>query len=174
METTRKQVNYGEVVGVTPDGEVYILDYVFDHGNGHVGAVGSILRPVTQNEYDEATGIDGLVERFEDVWRMMVADGNTDSSLEEWAQSVHRYDGDEAIWDHSDYDKWDEARYYVAQLEAYQDEVEEANGNLENAFPVMESIGGGRIFDRFDAMVDMFERMPNTELWFEINRYENK
>lgn len=169
----RSGKHFGEVVGVTESGEVYILDYTFDSGagDGFKGAVGTHMRPVTRAEYEEATEQEALEERFEDVWQMMAGDGRTTESLADFAARAFAVDGDEAVFDLSNYEYWEDAEYYVRMLN---DRAGNPLYELDEEIVLFDCNGGGRCFSSFDEMQDMFVLMPNTELWLDINRAERE
>ena len=44
--------DYNKVAAYGED-EIYLLDYTFNYTDGFKGAVGTIVRPVTEQEYNE-------------------------------------------------------------------------------------------------------------------------
>ena len=73
---------------------------------------------------------------------MSVNDGKTEQSLDEWISDVLMYDGDEAIFDFSGYNLWEQLREL---------------GLTEEEYPVFECSGGGRCFSsdiEFDEVYD--------------------
>ena len=76
--------DYNEVVAYNED-EIYLLDHTFEYPNGFKGAVGTIARPVTEQEYNERLSREGLAETAECIWRADAGSTyGTELGLEEW------------------------------------------------------------------------------------------
>lgn len=146
------KVIYNKLVG-EKNGEYYFCDYIFDDGKGFKGATATILVPVSKEEYDERTSLEGAKERFEDLWRETVKDGGTEDSLEDWCQSIIDTDGDDAFFDFSGCNLWEQLRDKFP----------------EDEYPVFECIGGGRSFSKEND----FDRVFDQELLKKIQEVEN-
>lgn len=136
----RNQVNYNKLVARRGD-EFVFCDYTFEDGN-FKGATGSVLRPVSQDEYDERTSESGLIDYLGELWPDAVSSGNTEMGKAEWCQYVYDADGDDTLWDMSYSNFWDQLR---------------AIGFPEDEYPVIECTGGGRCFshdEEFDEVYD--------------------
>jgi len=132
--------NVDKLVGRNEDGVYYWLDYVFKDKDFQ-GTVGTMFRPVSKFEKENTMSLDAAVDRFEDCWREAVQSGNTEEGLVEYAESIIRWDRDEAFFDLSDYDAGCEvAEMYNSELSADADEGDKAEFS--------ECIGGGRCFCR--------------------------
>jgi len=93
------RVKINEVVARRDD-EFYVLDDLFRHDKTFSGATGTVLRPVPKDEYDDRTSDDAIEEYVEEIWRQDAGNsGGTTSSLEDYAKSMYRYEGDELIFD---------------------------------------------------------------------------
>lgn len=92
------KVNGWSLIGCK-DGAYYFCDSVFDHGDGHVGATGSIVRPVSAKEWEWATDRENVAEYLCGCY-----EGDTDSQdFEDWVDSVIQHDGvDSIMFDESD------------------------------------------------------------------------
>lgn len=76
--------DYNKVVAYSKD-EIYLLDYTFNYTDGFKGAVGTIARPVTEQEYNERLSREGLAETAECIWRADAGSTfGTELGLEEW------------------------------------------------------------------------------------------
>ena len=76
--------DYNKVVAYNED-EIYLLDYIFEYPDGFKGAVGTIVRPVTEGEYNERLSREGLAETAECIWRADAGSTfGTELGLEEW------------------------------------------------------------------------------------------
>jgi len=87
----RNEKKYDQVLGITEDNEIVILNYTFEstlNGELFCGATGSILVPVTQAYIDERNDIDILKENYSYLWQEAVKDGNTELSLEDYLESL--------------------------------------------------------------------------------------
>lgn len=147
----RTQTTYNKLVA-RRDGEYLFCDYIFEDGD-FKGATGTCLRPVSREEYDERTSEDGLVDYLGDLWQDAVASGNTDKGKAEWCQYVYDCDGDEALYDFSGGNLWDQLR---------------AIGLGEDEFPVIECVGGGRCF----GVNDNYDEIYNAALLAQIRAIE--
>ena len=76
--------DYNKVVAYGED-EIYLLDYTFNYADGFKGAVGTIVSPVTEQEYNERLSREGLAETAECIWRADAGSTfGTELGLEEW------------------------------------------------------------------------------------------
>jgi hypothetical protein len=70
METTikkqRKETHYNKIVNVSDDGEITVLDYIFDHADGFKGATGTHFYPVSKERYFEAIEDENVIEYLMD------------------------------------------------------------------------------------------------------------
>ena len=65
---SRMEKVYNKVVSVnTESKEIYILDYVFDDGDGFKGATGAVLTPYTQSMIDDRRDVDEVMATLEDI-----------------------------------------------------------------------------------------------------------
>jgi hypothetical protein len=151
---SREQKNVKKLVGRIGD-DYFICDHIFKYSDDFQGAVATVLRPVGQQEYEDAQDIDVLKDRFADLWGEAAQDGRIEESLEDFAQTIYDTDGDEALWDFSGYGYWGLIRETVPKL-------------TEEDYPVFDCVGGGRSFSG-----DMnWDEIYNQELWALIQKYE--
>ena len=76
--------DYNKVVAYNED-EIYLLDYTFSYSEEFEGAVGTIVRPVTEQEYNERLSREGLAETAECIWRADAGSTyGTELGLEDW------------------------------------------------------------------------------------------
>lgn len=133
--------NISKIVG-RKGNEYFAVNDFFEHTgtNPMKGVTGTVLCPISAARVDQDTESDMLEERFADLWVESVKSGNTELGLRDFAQSIYRSDGLEAVYDLSDYDLGEEAaKLYNARLEEGHDPSEEAEFS--------ECIGCGRIFN---------------------------
>lgn len=152
----REATKYGKLIGRLDD-EFYILDEIFKHSDDFQGATATVLRPVSREEYEEATTEEALVERFEEYWRDAVANGHTTDSLETYARNIWDIDGDDSLWDPSGSEYHDQVRALGYSVEEY---------------PVIECTGGGRSFTHQGARDQAFDEVYSPELLAKIQAVE--
>lgn len=153
----RTQTNIKQLVGRIGS-EYYICDYLFEDGQNFKGATATVLRSVSQVEYEERTDPEGeyVLDWFDDLWRESVAAGNTTKSLKDFIEEALAVNGDEAVFDFSGYNYWDLIREAESEL-------------TEENYPVFECVAGGRSF-----YSDMkFDKIYNKKLWEQIKEIEN-
>lgn len=138
---------------LTENNEVVILEYVFKYSDGHHGAVGEIIRPVFEDEYNSIFTVEALEERFEDVWREDAGQNGTTLGLSEWVK-YHREDLENSILEEYD--------VYGLDLTFFE---------LDEKPVCWELIGCGRIF----PITDTIKAKPTNfdELDQLIKEYEN-
>lgn len=153
MKTTtqqRNQVNCHKVVEVNNEtGEILMLDYLFDDGDGFKGAVGTSFQAITQDEIDQRLDPDYIQERYKEIWQQVVEAGNTELGLREWCDELEPTE--ETEFDLSYMNHWPELRKY---------------GFSEEDYPIFECIGGGRCFGKD------FKGNKNPKLCALIRQYE--
>ena len=139
---------------LTENNEVVILEYVFKYSDGFHGAVGAIIRPVFEDEYNSIFTDENLKERFEDVWREDAGQTyGTTLGLSDWVEE-HREDLENSTFDEYNVDDLDLSFFELDEEPAY-----------------WESIACGRIF----AITDTIKAKPTNfdELDKLIKEYEN-
>ena len=139
------------------DDAYYFCDYLFEHADDFKGATATVLCPVSRGVYKERTDPenDDTLEYFEDCWKQAVQAGRTTDSLTDYVKMILDTDGDEAVFDFSGYDYWDDLRAAVPEL-------------TEEDYPVFECIGGGRSF-----RPDMeWDEIYDAGLWQQIKEIE--
>jgi hypothetical protein len=135
MTTKRKQI--AKLIARAADGTFIFCDDLFSHGDDFQGATGTVMRLVTVEEYNERTDPDEIEEYLRDIWQEQVRAGATEESLKKWAADAYATDGDDLLFDQS------YAHTYGQQLRDI--------GYTEERYPVVECIGGGRIFSREES-----------------------
>lgn len=151
---SREQKNIKKLVGRIGN-EYYFCDYIFNNDDTFHGVVGTELRPVSKEEYEETMNIENAKDYFKDLWTEVMKDGRTESSLEDYCQNIIDCDGDEAFWDFSGYEYWNELREAVPEL-------------TREDYPVITCTGGGRSFG-----ADMkWDKIYNKGLWEVIKQIE--
>lgn len=140
---------YGKVVNVSEDGQITVLDSVFRYNDGFKGAVGSKFYPVSEEEYEERTTKEAIIEYLFD------AIDEDEEYIENMAEEIigNGLEG-ETMFDNSYPEYWDEMRKELGLSE-------------EDAF-IFDCVGGGRCFDKD------FQGNVNPELSAIIRQYESK
>lgn len=139
----REQTTYNKLVGRKGD-HYYFCDAIFSYGNSFKGATGTILVPISKDEYDERMSDSNIESYLEDDWYNAVAAKQTTLGLEDWIEFVRDSDGDENI-------------VFPEIIDDSRSEVLRELGLTEEDFPVIECSGGGRCFhadDEFDEVYD--------------------
>ena len=150
----KKQDDFNKLVGRIGD-SYYFCDYIFEDSNGFKGATGTVLEPVSKQQYEDDTSEDRLEERFEDCWAEAVKAKQTEQSLANYAKEVFAVNGDESVYDFSGYDSWEQLRDIRFD---------------EDNYPCFTCTGCGRCF--YSNMV--FDTIYNVELWEKIKAIESK
>ena len=145
------------------DGEYYFCDSVFDHGDGFVGATGSIVRPVSEEEYEWASDRENVAERYCDVWMEMkgIRDYDEDeheAEFMEWIDQMLQYD-DPAWIMFDDSDTCDASKSFEA---------------LGIEHECTDCSGGGRIFNNWhrDGRME-FDEVYNVKALVAIEALED-
>lgn len=152
----RKQTEYWEIVGITEDNEIVMLDYIFKdkmHGKPFNGATGTIFVPVTQDDIDARNDFDQIKDDYSYLWTEAVATGATEDSLDDYIQSlIDNADG-----------------YFFGHDTSYINKIPETF--RKKYFPdaeTFECIGGGRCFGRHLK----FKVILRPDLLKKINKVE--
>ena len=150
----KKQTNYNKVVNIAEDGEITVLDYIFDYENGSRGAVGYWFYPVSKKLYKQQTTIEALADKLEQIVPEGVGEipyGNTTR----WAEAIKNEGKEmEFAFDISYSHLWDYLREETALSE-------------DEAY-IFECVGGGRCFN------SNYQGNFNEELSEVIRKVEDK
>lgn len=125
--------------------EYYFCDSIFQHRDDFCGAIGSIIRPVSQEEYDWANEIENVKDRLYDVYceRNSVQDLDTDDpDFTKWVEDVMHYDG----------------VVNVMFDESYCCDASDAFEELGIEHECTDCTGGGRIFSNCPDFDEVFDR----------------
>ena len=131
---TRKEQVFNKVVNVAEDGEITVLNYIFDDGNGFKGATGYRFYPVTRGEYDEQTTEDSVIDRLIDSGCSLPKE----HARRGW-QSV--YDAMEANGEIEDF-------IFDTSYRELWDDLRKECGLTEDTAHIFDCVGGGRCFDK--------------------------
>lgn len=88
MVNYKYEKTYNEIIGITKDHRVVILDHIFEYSDKFKGATRYEMRPLTQAEIDEANDVELASVYAEDLWQIEVANGQTKLGLEEYTQDL--------------------------------------------------------------------------------------
>lgn len=145
---TKQETQIKKLVGRQGDidGDYYVCDYIFKHDKDFQGATATVLRPVSQDEYDNRTNPNNsdCQDYFRELWQEAVKSGNTEQSFQDWLELLMDDNGAESVFDPSGSEYWDDIRKAEPEL-------------TEADYPVFECIGGGRSFSKgmkFDKVYD--------------------
>jgi hypothetical protein len=142
----KKEIKINEVVNISNDNEIIVLDYLFRHGDGFKGAVGSSFFPVSKEYYRDRLKKKNVLEYLTD------AGLSKSDSLAAYKQYKDQDRLHELMFDTSYKELWDYLRSF---------------GYSSKDFPIFECIGGGRCFDQ------NFEGNKNTRLNKWIRKFES-
>lgn len=162
-----KQIN--QIVGIK-DGELYVLNYVFKHGDNFKGATGYSMGTITQSYIDDMNDISTLCEEYDYLWRDAVKEERTTDSLEDFMQSlVDECSFYDQLFPFDDNSYRYETEKLVEELPAEQkEELEKVFGVMGEDFAAWSVSGGGRCFNANDNW-DVVFRPDLVEL---IKEYE--
>ena len=135
--------------------EYHFADSVFKHDGDFQGVTGSVVRPVCQDEYDEATSRENIEERLRDAWECMEKEGD-EEDFQAWVDDVINYDGRESV-------VFDESDCCDAEC---------AFDAMGIEYVCTDCIGGGRIFGDADGR-DKFDEVFDQEALDAINDFED-
>lgn len=93
----RKATKYNKIMGVGENGEVYVLNEVFNYGdgkNGFHGATYYSMEPIDQATIDAQSD----PENLRDIWQEAVRAGQTDLGLEDFAEQLKDEMSDDQLW----------------------------------------------------------------------------
>jgi len=135
----RDEKKYNIVVGRDKNGEYIVLDYTFDDGKGFKGAVGSIFRAVDKAEYREVRSRKAVVET-------LLSCGDEDFCQSE-RQAIKMYQGMKNTGELDDF-------CFDRSYSNMHEPIREAFKLTEEKYPILDCIGGGRIFSR-ETLQDM-------------------
>lgn len=125
------RTEYFEIVGITEDNEIIMLDSIFDHGDGFKGAVGSSFYALEQSEVDDRNDLENVIENYGYIWQEAVAAGNTTESQEKFIRGfINSSEG-----------------YFLGHDDSYIHHIKDEF--QEKYFPdavTFECVGGGRMF----------------------------
>lgn len=153
QENNRHQTTYNKVVNVAEDGEITVLNYVFQHENGFKGATGSTYYPVSKTERYEAIDEENMIENFIHSG-LDIPKGFERGGWQSVVDSMDEEEREDQMFDTSDRDIWDYLR--------------EELGLTEEEAVIFTCTGGGRCFNA------SFQGNRNEELSTIIRQYESK
>ena len=147
---TRTATTYNEILGRDEHDSVIVLDDVFEYDYGFKGATGTRFEIVSREEVEEAIETENFEDYARELWQMEVAEGITESGLEEWTEN---YFGTEE----------EKIEYlYDSSYSHMHPAIREAFNVPEDA--VINCIGGGRMFP---AALEGLEWLPGKREQFE-------
>lgn len=150
--TNRTQTDIQRLVGRI-DKDYYFLNYVFEHSPDFKGATGSILEPLTEDEYNERVDNFFDEDNMREFWQEAVKANKTEQSLSDYIQEWRDNNEQSAI---------DESYFNT-----YGVQLAELLGN-DKCF-ITNCTGGGRCFTK-----DMeFDEIFDQSLIDLINQYED-
>lgn len=169
----KEQNNHDEVLGITKDGELVVVEYTFKQG-GLQGATGWHMGTLTQDQIDAQSDLDYIKDSYGHIWQEAVAAGGTELGLDDYVKELIEaeeynpdtyYLGDDPSFRY----ETDEA---VAKLsEADQKKIDEIMGVKGKDF-VDWSVGGcGRCIPLDEAE---YQVIFNPDLLAECRKYEGK
>ena len=167
---TREETKINQIVGIK-NGELYVLEKVFKHGDGLKGATGYSMGTITQGYIDEMNDIDYLEAELDYLWREAVQAGKTTDSLREYMESLVnecQFYGQLFPLDDNSY-RYDTEKL-VKELPAEQKaELEKVFGVMGEDYATWSVSSCGRCFNANDEW-DVIFRPDLIEL---IKQYEN-
>ena len=147
-----------KVIGINSDGEVIMLDRLCRDDKDRTWAVGSVFRPVTQDQVDEYQDPEYIKDCMdgEYLWQEAVSNGRTEASLDDFCRDLTLI-------------AKTEGQMYFGHDTSYIEHI--AEDFRREYFPeavTFECIGGGRCLpdDNLEIIIDQ-------ELIDLVNEYEN-
>lgn len=171
MSREKEETTYKEVIGITVNDEIIMLNSIFKYEDGFCGATGSVYNPIDQDYIDRRNDPQEVASDYAFLWREAVAAQQTEDSLENYMQLMidHEVDyGDGYYFGHDPGDSY----------------LLEGSELQEKYFPdavTFENTGAGRIFDakdRYEWKVvlrpDLLEKILEVEAEAEARNLANK
>ena len=145
----RKETIYNQIIGIK-DGNLVLLNYIFDNGNDFKGATGAYFEVLSQDEAERLTDdFDG-----DELWRMAVAAGDTTLGLDDWtAEYIYacKLDGlDFPMQDNSYLNELSRALNDLSEENLEDLHFYYENCGLSYEDYIFNCVGGGRCFDAND------------------------
>lgn len=147
------QETFNKVIGKESCGEIVVLDYIFDDGDGFKGAVGSMFDVVSKAQYDYEMDKENVIARIIDSGVLEDVTCDTEDYIVNekaelyYADIVNSGEIEELLYDLS--------------YDAMHDEIREVYGLSEEDYPMITCVGGGRMFDK--GFFDYFEPIEGVE-----------
>lgn len=159
----RTKKEYNEIIGITKNGEIHMVDYIFEdtlHGKPFCGATGSCFYPLTQEQVDDRKDPETLKDTYDFLWREAVAEERTEDSLEDYMEQIVR----ESEWS---------GELFPGHDNSYVDKIPEDFQREYFADAVgFECVGGGRMFS--DVKAEDYEVLLRPDLLKLIQEAESK
>lgn len=154
MKKGKHKTDYYKIVNIDEEtGEITMLDYVFNHGDGFKGATGTRFEPISKEAYNESTSRENIIEYLIHSG-MELPDDHKSHGFEGFANAIiNAGEAGEIMFDLSYNEKWDNLRFELGLTK-------------DEAF-IFNCIGGGRCFDK------NFNGNRNTKLSKIIREYES-
>lgn len=150
-EIKEERISILEVVNIDEESnEIWVLNDLFDHGNGFTGAIGSKFIPISKAEYKEMTSKKEVIQRIMDCYDTVTSYNRAEKIYKEMKQKCELT---KFIFDLSYAELWDKLREY---------------GFNKKEYPIFECISSGRMFDA------NFKGNVNTHLSEKIREYEKR
>lgn len=160
---TSERNTVNKAVGIK-NGEIYFIEYFFNHGENFKGATGYSMRPLTEGEIDAGNMEENYIEYYREIWKEAVRADQTEDGLEDFAENAAHWD--EGLYPGDDPSFRDEAEGIIAALpEVDRDEIRNYCGDYQT----WQCSSCGRIFSKdldFDYVFDV-------ELLDKIREIEN-
>jgi len=147
----RQEITYNKVVNIAEDGEITVLQYVFNYSDGFKGATGNKFYPVSKSSYEESISAEMCIEYLINSG-MDVPDEYKRTGFKGMVEQMSENDRATLIYDMSYDELWDILR-------------ESANLSKDDAY-IFECTSGGRMFNKD------FQGNVNLELSAIIREYE--
>ena len=154
-QNNRNSEKYFKIVNIAEDGEITVLDELFEYADGFKGATGSKFIPVSLDEYNEQMNMDS-----EDLADYLIDSGfelpesHKKGGFISWAEEFTGEDKMSLFWDLSYAEKWENLRE--------QAKLSETDAKIFNC------VGGGRCFDA------KYKGNQSDKLSAKIREYEKK
>lgn len=130
----RQETIYNKIVNIAEDGEITILESIFEYTDGFKGATGSKFYPVSKKQFEEETTREAIIDYLIDSGIKLPEDYKR-GGFQSLADSII-YAGEEGdlIYDQSHSELWD---YFREELKL-----------TENEAYIFTCTCGGRCFDK--------------------------
>lgn len=172
MVNYQEKTPYNEIVGITKDHTVVILDYTFKYSDGFKGATYIEIGCLTQGEIDRENDLENIKEQCRDLWIQAVDADETELGLDDYTKQMLEEKPDDCYFFGDDPSfRWETDKAYEKLTDEQRAAVEKVLGEKGKDFIDWHCGSCGRIGDSYKNWD--WEVLLRPDLLEEIAKYES-